>query len=218
MKKNTKILPILLVILTVSLCIISGVMLFASNKALIPNLIIVLIVISMITAILSIISLLKNGSPSIEEPQPGQIKKPEKIVTPKVTAPKSSNDQAILLLTLLQEKGRIIDFIMEDVTAYSDQEVAGAARVIHQGCKEVIKDCFNPEAVCNNEENSKITLEDGYSVTDYKIVGNISGTPPYTGTLTHKGWKAGKINLPVLNKSFEGIEQPLIIPAEVEIK
>ncbi len=218
MNKNMKILTLLLVILSIGICVIAGMMQFTTNKAPLPYATIILFAISILSVIISVIALITNGTGSAQNAQPEPIKEPEKIVTPKITTPKSSNDQAILLLTLLQEKGRLLDFLMEDVSTYSDEEIAGAARVIHQGCKDVVKDCFNPEAVCTDEESTKITLEEGYAVSDYKIVGNIDGTAPYSGTLVHKGWKAGKINLPVLNKTYEGIEKPVIIPAEIEIQ
>ena len=45
----------------------------------------------------------------------------------------TSPDSALQLLALLQQEGRFVDFLQENVTAYSDTEIGGAARVVHAG-------------------------------------------------------------------------------------
>ena len=64
---------------------------------------------------------------------------------------------------LLQEKGRLVDFLMEDVTAYEDAEVGAAARVIHQGCRQVLEEYFKISAISQAQEGAEVTVPTGYS-------------------------------------------------------
>src|SRR6476620_1223088 len=51
------------------------------------------------------------------------------------TAPTES---ALQLLGLLQREGRLMDFLMEDVSGYGDAEIGAAARVVHDQCRSVL--------------------------------------------------------------------------------
>ncbi len=123
---------------------------------------------------------------------------------------------AVQLLALFQQKGRLVDFLMEDVTAFPDAKVGAAARVVHQGCRQVMKDHLSIAPVATVAENSPITLEAGYKVADYRLVGNLTGQAPFTGKVVHKGWRVASINLP--RPTRDSTELPPIAPAEVEIK
>ena len=62
----------------------------------------------------------ESASPALAEPpRPAPLKE---------TLP----DSALQLLALLQQEGRFIDFLEENVTAYSDAEIGGAARQLRQ--------------------------------------------------------------------------------------
>jgi hypothetical protein len=57
--------------------------------------------------------------------------------TPSGKAQDAPPDSALVLLGLLQKEGRLVDFLQEEITAYSDQEIGAAARVVHEaasGC------------------------------------------------------------------------------------
>ena len=97
---------------------------------------------------------------------------------------------------LLQEKGRLVDFLMEDITSYGDTEVGAAARVIHQGCRQVLQEHFKISPISEAEEGTQVTVPVGYSKEQYRLVGKLSGEPPFTGTLVHKGWKTEFVKLP----------------------
>ena len=51
-------------------------------------------------------------------------------------------DAALQLLNLLQKEARFIDFIKEDITAYSDADIGAAARVVHEGCNKTLDEYF----------------------------------------------------------------------------
>jgi Domain of unknown function (DUF2760) len=118
-------------------------------------------------------------------------------------------------LALLQERGRLVDFLMEDLTGYEDAQVGAAARVIHQGCREVLSENFKITPVSEAEEGSQITVPAGYAADEYRFIGKISGTPPFTGKLIHKGWKTEYVKLPRTTKTDR---LPAIAPAEVELR
>lgn len=130
--------------------------------------------------------------------------------------------EALMLLSLLQEKGRFVDFVMEDIAAYTNEQVGAAARVVHQGCRSVVLEAFEPRPVAP-AENARITLEPGYDAEEFRLVGRAEGEPPFTVKVTHKGWRAAHVKLPRRLKppgSADGQpakaqENPIIVPAEV---
>jgi len=136
-------------------------------------------------------------------------------VKPPPPAENQAESEVVAFLALLQEKGRLVDFLMEDVTAYEDTEVGAAARVIHQGCRQVLQEYFKISPVSDAQEGTQITLPGGYATDQYRVVGKLAGEPPFTGTLLHKGWKTEFVKLPRIVSSSR---LPSIAPAEVELK
>jgi hypothetical protein len=140
---------------------------------------------------------------------------PEAPPPPKATptAPASlPGAEAIQLLSLLQRDGRFVDFIEQDITSFSDQDVGAAARVVHEGCRKVLHTHARVEHVRGEAEGSRITLEraDG----SIKLVGNVAGTAPYRGVLRHRGWRLQDLKLP----TRLGEHDPqLVAPAELEL-
>jgi hypothetical protein len=139
---------------------------------------------------------------------------------PPVTAPPAApaanqaEGEIAAFLALLQEKGRLVDFLMEDVAAYDDAQVGAAARVIHQGCKEVLTEHFRITPVSVAQEGSPVTVPAEYAADEYRLIGKISGNPPFSGKLVHKGWKTDYVKLPRITKTGR---LPAIAPAEVEV-
>lgn len=134
---------------------------------------------------------------------------PEPVVLKEATP-----DAALQLLSLLQKEARFIDFIKENISAFSDEDVGIAARVVHEGCDKVLKEYFTLEPVRQENEGSKITLNKGFDASTVRLTGNIVGNAPFTGTLVHKGWQVSKMTLPKLT---EGHNAKIIAAAEVEL-
>jgi hypothetical protein len=80
-------------------------------------------------------------------------------------------DAALLLLGLLQKDGRLVDFLQEEIQAYSDAEIGRGARVVHQGCRQVLRDYFTLEPVRAEPEGSRITLESGFDAAAIRPTG-----------------------------------------------
>ena len=148
-----------------------------------------------------------------------QISKHETPAQPPVAQPppqlhSAPPDSALQLLGLLQQEGRFIDFLQEDISQYSDADIGGAARVVHQGCRSVLQKQLQIEPISAQDEGSRLTLEAGFSASEYRLTGNVVGQAPFTGTLTHRGWRATAINLP---KITDGHDVRVLAPAEVEL-
>ena len=125
--------------------------------------------------------------------------------------------EVVAFFALLQEKGRLVDFLMEELTSYDDAQVGAAARVVHQGCRQVLQEHFKMTAVSEAEEGSQVTLPVGYFADEYRLIGKLSGEPPFTGKLIHKGWKTESVKLPRIVQTDDK-RLPVIAPAEVEVK
>ena len=125
--------------------------------------------------------------------------------------------EIVHFLAMLQEKGRLVDFLMDDINAYSDAQVAAAARVVHAGCSGVLQDHFAISPVRTEPEGSTVQVPAGYSADEYRLVGKIAGSAPFSGVLVHRGWKTDSVKLPQL---LRGAADPLpaIAPAEVDVK
>lgn len=133
---------------------------------------------------------------------------------PPVVLREASPDGALQLLSLLQREGRFIDFVFEDVAKFSDAEVGAAARVVHDGAKKALAAHITIEPVRSEAEGAKITLPAGFDAKAVKLTGNVTGTPPFTGALTHRGWRATKVTLPQVSA---GHDASVLAPAEVEL-
>ena len=134
--------------------------------------------------------------------------------TPEPPPENTAEAEIVAFFALLQEKGRLVDFLMEDLASYEDAEIGAAARVVHEGCKQVLQEHFKIHPISVAEEGSQITVPAGFAADEYRLVGKLSGDPPFTGKLVHKGWQTDIVKLPRL---VDARRLPAIAPAEVEL-
>jgi hypothetical protein len=125
--------------------------------------------------------------------------------------------EVVSFLATLQEKGRLVDFLMDDITAYNDAQVGAAARVVHEGCKAALREHFAIRPVRDENEGSSVSVPKGYAADEYRLVGKITGEAPFSGTLVHRGWKTERVKLPRVVRP-DGDRLPTIAPAEVELR
>ncbi len=118
------------------------------------------------------------------------------------------------VLSLLQREGRLVDFLAENLKDYEDAQIGAAVRSIQENCQKALKKYLKIEAVIDKEEGEDITVEKGFDASAVKLTGNVTGEPPFTGALQHRGWRVGKFDLPTLSGSPD---PSVIAPAEVEI-
>ena len=53
--------------------------------------------------------------------------------------PEKTFASALFVLSALQREGRLIDFLQEDIAGATDADVGAAARVVHDGCRKVLR-------------------------------------------------------------------------------
>ena len=125
-----------------------------------------------------------------------------------------SSDGALQLLGILQRDSRLIDFLMEDISGYSDDQVGAAVREFHDQCRDAVARYVTLQPVIDGVEGTfaKAPSPDPNVV---KFVGNVPAKPPAGGTLRHKGWRAAKIDLPAIAGKQD---VSVIAPAEIEIE
>jgi hypothetical protein len=129
-------------------------------------------------------------------------------------APKEPDAAAALrLLGMLQEEGRFVDFLEEDLAPYPDEQIGAAARGIHEGCRKALRERLVLEPVLPATEGDAVTVEPGFDPAAIRLTGNVSGAPPFRGVLRHAGWRVRQATLP----ARRGQDPHVIAPAEVEI-
>ncbi|KLV08596.1 DUF2760 domain-containing protein [Photobacterium ganghwense] len=138
----------------------------------------------------------------------------EKIVEVEPKLKTATPDAALQLLSLLQQEARFIDFMQEDLKGFADAEIGAAARVIHEGGQKVLNEYFSFAPVRSEDEETRITLPQGFNASEVRLTGNVVGEAPFTGTLIHRGWRVTDVKLP---KLAEGHDARIIAAAEVEL-
>lgn len=126
----------------------------------------------------------------------------------------ASPDAALQLLGLLQRDARLIDFTQENLNNYSDAEIGGVARVVHEGCCKVLREHFTITPVRQETEGSRVTLNNGFDARAIRLTGNVVGQAPFQGSISHRGWRATEIRLPKLGDSHD---VTVLAQAEVEL-
>jgi len=124
------------------------------------------------------------------------------------------SQSALQLLGLLQREGRLVDFLQEDISGYTDAQIGAAARVVHDQCRKALLSHVTLERIRTELEGQRVTLVKGFSAHEIRLTGQVAGDPPFTGSLTHAGWRAAHIELP---KVSDGHDVRVIAPAEVEL-
>ena len=156
-----------------------------------------------------------QSSPKIDSSSNRPKEEPGKPV-PAAAVKGSADAEVITFLARMQEKGRLVDFLMDDVSGHDDAAIGAAARVVHQGCSAVLQEHLTVEAIDGGSEGGSVSIPEGYDASLYRLTGNLSGSAPFNGTLVHKGWKVTSAKLPKVIASDSG-DLPALAPAQVEV-
>lgn len=158
-----------------------------------------------------------SGKPVPDEALPGQDAPPALPAAPEApAAPRVPPELPVVqILGLLQKEGRLLDFLQEEIGDYDDAQVGAAVRSIHQSCRQVLQEHVGLQPVLEGEEDSPVEVPVGFDAGAIRLIGNVTGDPPFSGVLRHHGWRATSIRLP--ERADEGDAQ-VIAPAEVELR
>lgn len=118
------------------------------------------------------------------------------------------------VLSLLQREARFVDFLMEDIDPYPDASVGVAARSVHRGSRKALKEYIELQPVRSEKEGDTLTVEPGFDPSAIRLMGKVTGNPPFQGVLRHPGWRIVKANVPTPPPQQD---RSIVMPAEVEV-
>jgi hypothetical protein len=152
------------------------------------------------------------GNPLPPELKPAPPPKPAAPAKPEPQPPNPA--YALQLLAILQRDSRLLDFLMEDIASFEDDQIGAAVRSLHDQARDSLGRYLSLQPVIDGVEGAftRPTTTDPAAV---KFIGKVPATKPDGGTLRHKGWRATKVDLPTLNPKQDA---SIIAPAEIEIE
>jgi hypothetical protein len=133
---------------------------------------------------------------------------------PEPPKPPRLSGEPLKLLILLQREGRLLDFLLEDVSGATDDQLGAGVREVHKKSRGVLKEHLTLEPIMPGEEGSKVTVPAGFDPSAVTLTGNVTGSPPFTGELKHHGWRVKAYKLP---SPPAGVDDLVVAPAEVEL-
>ena len=118
------------------------------------------------------------------------------------------------MLALLQAVSRLVDFLLEDIEGATDQKIGEAVRQVHKQAQAALKRHAVIEQVLPGNEGDTTTVPKGFDPSAVRVVGNVTGEPPFTGAINHPGWRVKELKLAT---PAEGADEFVLQPAEVQI-
>lgn len=128
--------------------------------------------------------------------------------------PPANPGSALQLLAILQRDSRLLDFLMEDIASYEDDQIGAAVRSLHDQARDSLARYLSLQPVIDGVEGAYTRSAAGDPAA-VKFIGNVPAGKPEGGVLRHKGWRAAKVDLPALNPKQDA---SIIAPAEIEIE
>lgn len=134
-----------------------------------------------------------------------------------VVAAEPAPQEAIQLLRLFQEEGRLVDFLLRDIQTFPDERVGAVARIVHQGCRRVVQEYFDIAPAVSQGEGEPISWSAPELASTIRLVGASGSATPTSGTVLHRGWAVHRVSLPTLLHPVSPESSSILVPAEVEV-
>ncbi len=83
--------------------------------------------------------------------------------------PEEKPSDALRLLTVLQRDGRLIDFLMEQVDGYPDEQLGAAVRQIQKDCRSALGKYVTLAPIMKEEEGQKVTIQPGFDAKRVRL-------------------------------------------------
>jgi uncharacterized protein DUF2760 len=128
--------------------------------------------------------------------------------------PAKPSGAPLRMLGLLQREGRLLDFLMEDLSGAQDVQVGFGVRELHKQCQQILRKTLELEPVLPGEQDAAVEVAADFDPSAVRLTGNVSGSPPFKGILKHPGWRVKKLNLAA---PPDGGDEFVLMPAEVEM-
>jgi hypothetical protein len=134
------------------------------------------------------------------------------LAPPEPEKPSKPSGEPLRLLAVLQRDSRFLDFFMDDLGAAADDQVLAFIKKMHPECQAAIKEHLVLESVLAKDEGEMVEVPPGFDPSAIRLLGNVTGQPPFRGTLQHRGWRVKEIKLA---PPPSGQDEFVVQPAEV---
>jgi hypothetical protein len=166
--------------------------------------------------------LFSNDIPADVAASLGWVKRTSVVATPAAAAAPVKKepvvgpaDGALQLLGILQRDARLVDFLMENLSAYSDEQIGAAVRNVQEQSRQALDRYVKLDPVIDGVEGTYVKTPSS-DANLVKLTGNVPADGKAAGgTLRHKGWRAAKVDLPPV---FPHQKTDVVAPAELEIE
>src|SRR6516162_1713351 len=88
---------------------------------------------------------------------------------PKPPEPPRPSGEPLRLLALLQREGRLLDFLLEDIQAYTNEQIGAAVRDIHRNCHKAVDDHLVLAPVLAGEEQAIVEVPPGFDPSAIRL-------------------------------------------------
>ena len=129
-------------------------------------------------------------------------------------APPKPSGEPLRLLAVLQAEARLLDFLMDDLSKGTDQQIVDAVKLVHPKAAAALKKHVSFEPVMGGTEGDRVTVAKGFDPSAVRLTGNVTGEAPFSGELQHGGWRVKAYTLPAV---ADGQDPMVMQPAEVQI-
>jgi hypothetical protein len=129
-------------------------------------------------------------------------------------APPKPSGAPLRMLAILQAESRLVDFLMEDIAGASDEQIGQAVREVHKKAQDALKRHAVIETILGGNEGDSATVPAGFDPSAIRVVGNVAGSPPFTGSINHPGWKVKELKVAA---PPAGANEFVLQPAEVQV-
>jgi hypothetical protein len=129
-------------------------------------------------------------------------------------APPKPSGAPLRMLAVLQAESRLVDFLLEDISGASDEQVGQAVREVHKKAQDALKRHAVVETVLTGSEGDTTTVPAGFDPSAIRVVGNVAGAPPFTGSINHPGWRVKELKV---SPPPAGADEFVLQPAEVQV-
>lgn len=128
--------------------------------------------------------------------------------------PQKPSGAPLRMLALLQAESRLVDFLLENIQGATDEQIGQAVREVHKKAQAALKQHLVLEPIVPGNEDEQVTVPKGFDPSAIRVVGNVTGEPPFQGAIQHPGWRVKEMKLAA---PAEGADEFVLQPAEVQI-
>jgi len=126
----------------------------------------------------------------------------------------SLSPEPFRLLKLLQAESRLLDLLMEDLSGFDDATIGASVRGVHAKARKILRDTVEMVPIISGNEGDSSRVEPGFDPAAIRLVGAVSGLPPFEGRICHPGWRVKSHKIPVAQPGASGL---VLEQAEIEL-